>query len=214
MAQMTFRGRDASLNLSAVTLINAGAGRVARVAVTTAGSTAGSVNDASPVVATGSINLPTNPLAGDTVTIGGTAITFETSGATGNQVNIAATAALTVSALLAFLKASIDANISKASYALDGTTNTKVDIAYKTLGTSGNSFSLASTVTGAVLSGATLSGGSFSTAASNLIASVPNAVGIYEVDFPYQSGLVFTPGTGMVASVSYTGASPVLAPTN
>jgi hypothetical protein len=40
-------------------------------------------------------------------------------------------------------------------------------------------------------------------AAANLVISIPDTVGSYDVDFPCLVGIVFTPGTGMVASISY-----------
>ena len=40
-------------------------------------------------------------------------------------------------------------------------------------------------------------------AAANLIFNIPNTVGIYELDFPIALGLVVTPGTGQVVSISY-----------
>jgi len=40
-------------------------------------------------------------------------------------------------------------------------------------------------------------------APANLIATIPDVVGQYDVTFPALVGIVFTPGTGMVASISY-----------
>jgi hypothetical protein len=40
-------------------------------------------------------------------------------------------------------------------------------------------------------------------AAANEVAVIPDTVGMYDVDFPCAVGIVFTPGTGMVASISY-----------
>lgn len=51
------------------------------------------------------ITIVTNPAADDTITINGTVITFKTSGATGNQVNLDSTAALTAAALNTFINA-------------------------------------------------------------------------------------------------------------
>lgn len=39
--------------------------------------------------------------------------------------------------------------------------------------------------------------------ASNLVASIPNVVGPLLLDFPCFLGIVVTPGTGQVVSVSY-----------
>jgi len=40
-------------------------------------------------------------------------------------------------------------------------------------------------------------------AASNLIATIPNTVGIYYIPFTFLNGLVITPGTAQVISVCY-----------
>ena len=40
-------------------------------------------------------------------------------------------------------------------------------------------------------------------AASNLIATIPNTVGIYYIPFTFLNGLVVTPGTAQVISVCY-----------
>jgi hypothetical protein len=39
--------------------------------------------------------------------------------------------------------------------------------------------------------------------AGNLIAVIPNTVGIYLVDFPIQAGILIVPGTGQTVAVSY-----------
>jgi len=40
-------------------------------------------------------------------------------------------------------------------------------------------------------------------AAGNLIATIPNTVGIYPLNFPAKVGIVITPGTGQTVSVSF-----------
>lgn len=40
-------------------------------------------------------------------------------------------------------------------------------------------------------------------AASNLIAAIPAAVGIYELDWPVANGIVVTPGAAQVVSVAF-----------
>ena len=40
-------------------------------------------------------------------------------------------------------------------------------------------------------------------AAANLIAEIPNTVGIYSLTWPCKTGIVITPGTGQVISVAY-----------
>lgn len=41
-------------------------------------------------------------------------------------------------------------------------------------------------------------------AAANLVFSIPNTVGAYELTFPCFTGIVVTPGTGQVLSVSFS----------
>ena len=40
-------------------------------------------------------------------------------------------------------------------------------------------------------------------AAGNKIWTVPNTVGVYDLDWPVGDGIVFVPGTSQVVSVSY-----------
>lgn len=101
----------------------------------------------------------TNPLPNDTITIGGTTITYVSGTPTGNQVQIAFTPNLTMRNLLTFLKASTDPNITQCSYTL--TNNDFVlTITANALGLSGNSITIASSsLVAFTLSGPTLSGG-------------------------------------------------------
>lgn len=107
--------------------------------------------------ASGLITLASNPTNGHTVTVNGVAITFVTSGATGNQVNIAGTSALTATALYNFLSASTDALLSPATYT--NAVASQVAVVYDTTGTAGNSFTLVSGQASVTVSGATLTGG-------------------------------------------------------
>lgn len=100
--------------------------------------------DSAAVAATGAIRIDELPTALDTVTLNGTAITFQASGATGDDVNIVAgDVPATVAALVASINASVDAQVSKftASQEDDGITMT---LAAVTAGTGGNSLTLAS----------------------------------------------------------------------
>lgn len=115
-----------------------------------------SATTGSGVKASGTITLGSNPAAGDTLTIGGTAISFVASAPTGNQVLIGSTAANTAANLQAFLQSSTDTQIVKCSYATSGAVTT---VTYAVLGTTGNAFTLAKTGTNITVSGATLSGG-------------------------------------------------------
>ncbi|MBY0559871.1 hypothetical protein [Hyphomicrobium sp.] len=125
-----------------------------------------------PVAATGSFTFSQNPANNDTITIGGTVVTFKTSGATGNQLNIGADLATTLTALKNFLNASADANVSKCTYGSDAT---HLSITAKTGGISGNAITLdyASTAVSA-RSAATLTGGK---SKLSVQALVPGAAG-------------------------------------
>lgn len=105
--------------------------------------------------ASGNITFAANPANNDTVTIGGTAVTFKAAGpVVGNQVLIGASLSATLVALTNFLNNSQDVNISKADYT---STPTKLYVVYATPGAGGNAFTIAASV--AVPSGATLAGG-------------------------------------------------------
>jgi hypothetical protein len=115
--------------------------------------------------ATGTVTFVSNPVAATTITIGGTVVTFVASGAVGLQVNIGGTLALTLTALQTVLAASVDANLVKAAYAVSATVLT---ITYATRGLVGNSFTIATNVTGATASAATLLNGGVSLVATAL----------------------------------------------
>lgn len=120
---------------------------------------ASSVSLLAPPTALGSITFSGNPANGDTVTINGTAITFVTSGATGNQINIGASLAVTQQSLMTFLQASADVNLTKVLYSWPNSGS--VIYVYSVLtGTAGNAYTLTKTSTAITVSGATLSGGS------------------------------------------------------
>lgn len=107
--------------------------------------------------AAGSITLSGQPSANDTFTIDGTVVTFVASSPIGNQVVIGGTTALTLANLLAFLQASLDTNISLATYA-QGTGNV-ITVTDKLPGTAGNAFTLVKSGSNLAVSGATLTGG-------------------------------------------------------
>lgn len=117
----------------------------------------------------GYVTFTDNPQPGQTISIAGTTVTFEASGATGNQVNVGESTHDTVAALLAMLTASADTNLVKATYDLD-TNGTTLNVFAATGGTAGNALTLATNVPNATVSGPTLSGGT----AGN--TAIPNAV--------------------------------------
>lgn len=116
------------------------------------------------VKASGTITLGTNPAPSDTLTVDGTLITFVASGPTGPQVLIGADNLATAANLWSFLNSSVDANISLATYVLSG--GDLITVTYKTIGTAGNSFTLAKSSTHISLSGATLAGGAAASSVS------------------------------------------------
>jgi hypothetical protein len=106
--------------------------------------------------AVGQIVFSANPTATHTITLNGTAITFVASGATGSQVNVGSSLAVSIANLLAFIALSTDAGITSMTYSFDGAVLKCV----ATLpGTAGNSLTIATTVVGATASGSTLAGG-------------------------------------------------------
>lgn len=64
----------------------------------------------------GTITFSVNPGSSDTITLGGTAVTF----GPGHNVAIGATLADTLASLVTFLNASADTNISKCTYRVSG----------------------------------------------------------------------------------------------
>lgn len=127
-------------------------------------------------VATGSIFFPANPSPGDTVTLNGVLWTFVASGATGNQINIQATAGLTIGVVFAsILNASSDPALSVATYGVTGGPATiTLTFAYKTKGTAGNAYTLAASA--ATRSGPTLTGGT-STQQKVIWTNIQDALG-------------------------------------
>ena len=121
-----------------------------------------SVSLLAPPNALGSITFLGNPANGDYITIAGTQVTFVTSGATGNQINIGATLAITQQSLMTFLQASPDVNLTKLFYSWPNSGG--VIYVYSVLtGTAGNAYTLTQSAGSSArytLSGATLSGGS------------------------------------------------------
>lgn len=118
--------------------------------------TSSTVGFASAPDATGKATFAGLPTANDTLTVGGTVITFVASGATGNQVNIGGTVAITLASLLAFLNASADVNLVKFKYAV---VSSVLYFTAVVTGSAGNALTLAKSSTNITLSGATLSGG-------------------------------------------------------
>lgn len=118
--------------------------------------------------ATGSIAFAANPSPGDTISLNGVTWTFVASGATGNQTNIGASRAATLTQLAVDLNASTNANVSKASFIA---TASNLNVTYKTESSDGEDYALGVDRTNATVSGSTLSIG----AATGSIAFTGNA---------------------------------------
>lgn len=163
-----------------ITVPNDNSGNMARAVRIEAKSTAYILPHYAPL-ATGTIDFQTTgvPANNETVTVNGTVITWKTSGAVGNQVNIAATAALNAKALYLFLINSTDANIIQAKY--DWNTqqaDTQIRVTARTAGTGGNAFTLAEATSNMTVSGANLAGGSqtAATAANSVLLNASEAL--------------------------------------
>src|SRR5208282_4026918 len=95
------------------------------------------------VKASGTITFGVQPTTGDSIKINGTTVTFVTSGATGNQVNLGANLAATLTALATFLNGSADTNLVKATYTVNTTTLTVK--AVSAVASVGNAITISST---------------------------------------------------------------------
>jgi hypothetical protein len=120
--------------------------------------TGGAGSGSAGTEAAGSITFGVNPSNTNTIILNGVTWTFVTSGATGNQTNIKATLALTLTQLQTDLNASGNTSIAAASYSA---TATALNITYATVGAIGNTYTLAAGTSGAnaTLSGPNLTGG-------------------------------------------------------
>jgi hypothetical protein len=106
--------------------------------------------------AIGTIKFTTNPAAGATITLSGTAWTFVSTLPTGNQLPIGSTLAVTLTEALPVLRASTDANTKLFTYAASATV---LGLTAAIGGSGGNALTFSTTVSGATASGSTLSGG-------------------------------------------------------
>ena len=119
----------------------------------------GAPTSAGTVAATGTITFAVQPLVNSTLTFNGTVFTFVASGAVGNQINIGANLAATVTALAVVLNANGTVGGTFATYVA---TATAISITRGVLGVAGNTFTLAASLAPAsngTVSAATLTGG-------------------------------------------------------
>ncbi len=134
----------------------------------------GQATVAGVVAASGSIAFSGQPAVNSTVTINGTVFTFVASGATGNQCNIGANLAATMTALAVVLNASVVPGVALATYT---GVAAALNIVYDTTGHAGNTFTLAasvSPVSNGTVSGATLTGGANTHTMNSGAATLPS----------------------------------------
>lgn len=142
-------------------------------------------------LANGWIAFASNPLNGQTITIGSTEIAFIEAGpAVGNQIVIAGNLPATLTSLLSFLSASLDADIVKCTYKIVSTT---LNVEYKTAGTLGNLFAIATGVADSTISGATLSGGGGILTMLADINQISEFSGAYYYDVRYETSSAIAP---------------------
>ena len=111
--------------------------------------------------ASGQIAFSSQPAANSTIALNGVTWTFVTGTPSGNQTQIGANLDATLAALASDLNSSADAQISRCTYTAD-TTDDRLEIAFDTAGSSGNSFTLAaSSSCNGTASAATLTGGGY-----------------------------------------------------
>ena len=109
-----------------------------------------------PQKAVGVVTFDEQPVAGTSLTLGVTDVTFVSGAATGLQVAIGADLYATLANLLTRLSGSAVADIAAQTYSLLGQ---RLTIQAKTAGPLGNDVALETTVAGATLSGPRLGGG-------------------------------------------------------
>lgn len=123
----------------------------------------------------GEIAFGQNPSPNSTITINGTTWTFVSGTPTGNQTQIGATGAATLSALITNLNASAVPAIAAATYA-QGSTGWVLTITHDTPGPAGNAFTLAASATSrGTPSGPTLLGGGNSHTFTSGAQTLPSA---------------------------------------
>ena len=126
--------------------------------------------------ATGTLTFASNPTNGLTIILNGVTWTFVTGASTGNQTQIKASLASTLTQLASDLNASTASGITAANYAA---TTTALDIAYNTVGSVGNAYTLGAGTSGATASGTTLTGGTNATSIPTGTLTVGPSSGTY-----------------------------------
>ena len=86
----------------------------------------------------------------------------------------------------------------------DGTSSTKEISTNKVINTSSGWLATVSVIVAGSTQGYLYDTNSTSATSGNRIYAVPNTLGVYQVQIPFATGLVFIPGTGSIISVGYS----------
>lgn len=112
------------------------------------------------IAATGQIVFGSQPGVNSTITINATVFTFVSGAPSGNQIQIGANLAATLTAIVTALNGSSVPAVSAATYGQTG--GTTLTIVYDTAGPAGNAYTLAASASSnGTVSGATLTGGCY-----------------------------------------------------
>jgi hypothetical protein len=136
--------------------------------------------------ATGYLEFSDNPAADDTITLGTTTVTFVSASPSGNEVLIGSDLDATLATLLEFLTGSDDSQIALCTYTLS---DNAVVARYKTAGTEGNVFALATSGDAVTVSSATLTNGGQGVVLTATAQEVNAYSGDYVVDLRLESGV-------------------------
>lgn len=133
--------------------------------------TESTIGFATAPTSTGFVQFTGQPANGNTITLNGTAVTFNSGGPDPTKVTIGASVAATIANLVTFLQASVDVQLLKFNYS-SGTTIAAPSYLYikaATAGAGGDALTLARVGANMTLSGATLSGGTGVDVSDNLL---------------------------------------------
>lgn len=153
-----------------------GAGFFSGVRVTDGTDLAASatVQSVGAIQATDAVTFASNPAAATTVTINGSVWAFVNTLTTGLQIKLGANLAATLAVAVATLNPSTDVNTSKISFAASATV---LSMTADALGVAGNSYTLATNVSGATVTGATFTGGAAGTTGMTLTGKYTGSLG-------------------------------------
>jgi putative cofactor-binding repeat protein len=167
--------------------------------VSITGNTIDTIGGTASTAASGTITFAGNPSNGDTITINTAVYTFVNPAAPANdyEIDIKGTLPLTLDEIISVLNSATgpvtalqtDGRVSTATYTEDGTS--ALTITFDTIGTAGNSFSIAASA--ATASGACLTGGAVGSSGI-LVAATESAIAYNLVDVGTHTAISGIPG--------------------